>query len=241
MTPKPRMRLIERLCVADDLDLAEHYNSRAERLADLWVHVAGLALAAVGGVILAVLSATIGGPGMVAATAVYAVCLIIMLTCSVVYNLTRPSRARPVLRRLDEAAIFLMIAGSYTPFTTQRFEDPIWSIGFTALIWILAIGGVVTKLFAPRINDIFWSVIYAIFGWLAVIAIQPMIAGVSPLPLGLLVLGGVIYTLGVFFFVRQALPFRRAIWHGFVVAGAGVHYAAILLGVVLAPGLVGVS
>ena len=231
---KPRRRILDRLCVADALDFIEHYPNRAERLADLWVHLVGLGLAGVGGIVLAVLSAFVGGPGMIAATALYAVCLIAMLGCSVAYNLTRPSKARPVLRRLDEAAIFLMIAGSYTPFTTQRFEDPVWSIGFTALVWTLALGGVVAKLFAPRLNDVFWSVVYVIFGWLAMVAIQPMIAGVSPIALALLVIGGLIYTLGCFIFVRQGLPFRRAIWHGFVVAGAGAHSAAVMVGVVFA-------
>jgi len=231
---EPRRRILDRLCVADALDFIEHYPNRVERLADLWVHLVGLGLAGVGGIVLAVLSAFVGGPGMIAATAIYAVCLIAMLACSVAYNLTRPSKARPLLRRLDEAAIFLMIAGSYTPFTTQRFEDPVWSIGFTALVWTLALGGVVAKLFAPRLNDVFWSVVYVIFGWLAVLAIQPMISGVSPIALALLIIGGLIYTLGCFIFVRQGLPFRRAIWHGFVVAGAGAHYAAVMVGVVFA-------
>ena len=230
----PRRRILDRICVADELDFVEHYPTRAERLADLWVHIAGLVFAGVGGIVLAVLSAFVGGPGMIAATAVYAVCLIAMLACSVAYNLTHPCKARPVLRRLDEAAIFLMIAGSYTPFTTQRFEDPAWSIGFTALVWTLAFAGVVAKLFAPRLNDVVWSIVYVIFGWLAVVAIQPMIAGVPPTALALLVAGGLIYTLGCFVFVRQALPFRRAIWHGFVVAGAGAHYAAVMIGVVFA-------
>ena len=94
--------------------------------------------------------------------------------------------------------------------------------------------GRVAKLFAPRLNDVVWSIVYVIFGWLAVVAIQPMIAGVPPTALALLVAGGLIYTLGCFVFVRQALPFRRAIWHGFVVAGAGAHYAAVMIGVVFA-------
>ncbi len=234
MPDKTRPKLTPRFCAADDLDFVEHYPTRAERVADSWVHAVALALAAVGGVVLALISAANGGPSMVLATAVYAICLIAMLTASTLYNRSKPCAARPILRRLDEAAIFLMIAGSYTPFTTQRFSEPVWSIGFTALVWTLAIAGVVAKLFAPRLNDVFWSIVYAVFGWLAVIAIQPMMNGVSSLALALLIIGGLIYTLGCFVFVRQALPFRRAIWHGFVVTGAGVHYAAVMVGVVFA-------
>jgi hemolysin III len=227
-------RVFGRVCIPDELDMIEHYQTRGERLADLWVHLIGLGLAAAGGIALAVLAAIYGGLGAVVATAIYAVCLIAMLACSTIYNLTRPCAARPVLRRLDEAAIFLMIAGSYTPFTTQRFEGA-WAIGFTLLVWTVALAGVATKLVAPRISDSFWSAVYALFGWLALIALKPMLETVHPVALGLLVLGGLIYTIGVFFFISPRLKFRRAIWHGFVVAGAGVHWAAVLVGVVLAP------
>ena len=227
-------RLARRVCTPDELDMIEHYRTDAEKIADLVVHVVGLTLAAIGGVVLAVLAALYAGVGAVAATAVYALCLVAMLTASTVYNLTRPCAARPILRRLDEAAIFLMIAGSYTPFTTQRFEGA-WAIGFTLLVWAVALGGAFAKLVLPRLSDAVWSAVYVAFGWLAVIALGPMIKGVHPVALALLVAGGLIYTAGVFVFISQKIRFRRAIWHGFVVAGAGVHWTAVLVGVVLAP------
>ncbi|NBW10931.1 MAG: hemolysin III family protein [Caulobacteraceae bacterium] len=234
---KMRLRsLFTHVCTPDALDMIDHYQTRAERLADLWVHVTGLSLAGVGGIVLAGLAAIYGGPGTIIATAVYAVCLIAMLTTSTIYNWTNPCAARPVLRRMDEAAIFLMIAGSYTPFTTQRFEG-MWSIGFTLAVWLIAGAGVATKLVAPRISDAFWSGVYVLFGWLAVLALKPMLETVHPVALGLLVLGGLIYTAGVFVFISPRVKYRRAIWHGFVVAGAGVHWVAVLLGVVLAPQL----
>jgi hemolysin III len=226
--------LFKHVCTPDELDMIDHYQTRAERLADLYVHMAGLILASIGGIVLAVLAATYGGLGVVVATAIYAFCLIAMLATSTIYNWTNPCAARPVLRRLDEAAIFLMIAGSYTPFTTQRFEGG-WAIGFTLLIWTLAFAGVAVKLVAPRISDAFWSGVYVLFGWLAVLALKPMLDTVHPIALALLVLGGLIYTAGVFVFISPRVKFRRAIWHGFVVAGAGVHWAAVLVGVVLAP------
>ena len=229
--------LSARVCVADALDMIEHYASRAERQADLWVHLIGLILAGVGGIVLATLAAVYAGVGEAVATAIYALCLIAMLTASTVYNLTRPCAARPVLRRLDEAAIFLMIAGSYTPFTTQRFEGW-WSIGFTVLVWSIALAGVAAKMVAPRLSDGFWSAVYAMFGWLAVLALKPMLDTVHPIALALLVAGGLIYTAGVFVFISPKVKFRRAIWHGFVVAGAGAHWAAVLVGVVLAPSVV---
>ena len=227
-------RHARRLCTPDQIDLEEHYQTPAEHTADLVVHVVGLTLAAVGGLVLAILSAIYAGVGTATATAIYALCLVAMLTASTIYNLTRPGKARPVLRRLDEAAIFLMIAGSYTPFTTQRFEG-MWAVGFTIVVWTIAFAGVAAKLVAPRISDAFWSGVYVVFGWLAVIALKPMIDTVHPIALALLVLGGLIYTSGVFVFISKKVRYRRAIWHGFVVAGAGVHWAAVLVGVVLAP------
>lgn len=226
--------LISHICAPDTEDMAEHYPSRSERLADLWVHLAGLVLAAAGGIVLAVLAAINGGPDAAIATAIYALCLMAMLACSTFYNCTRPSSARPLLRRLDEAAIFLMIAGSYTPFTTQRFEGG-WSIGFTSLVWAIALAGVAAKMVAPRLTDRFWSLVYALFGWLAIVALKPLLDTVHPIALVLLVSGGLIYTAGVFVFIRPSVRFRRAIWHGFVVAGASLHWVAILLGVVLIP------
>jgi hemolysin III len=228
--------LFGRVCVPDALDMEEHYRTPAEKTADLVVHVVGLTLAAVGGVVLAVLAALYAGVGTVVATAVYALCLIGMLTASTLYNQTRPCAARPVLRRLDEAAIFLMIAGSYTPFTTQRFEGA-WAIGFTLLVWALGFGGAFAKLWAPRLSDAIWSAVYVAFGWLAVFALKPMLDTVHPAALILLVIGGLIYTAGVFVFISPKVKFRRAIWHGFVVTGATVHWAAVLVGVVLAPAM----
>jgi hemolysin III len=230
----PLKALLSRACQPDALDLEEHYRTPAEKTADLVVHVVGLTLAAVGGVLLAVLAAIYAGVGATLATAVYALCLIGMLTASTVYNQTHPCAARPVLRRLDEAFIFLMIAGSYTPFTTQRFEGG-WAIGFTLLVWTLGIGGALAKLWAPRLSDGIWSAVYVAFGWLAVFALKPMLDTVHPAALILLVVGGLIYTAGVFVFISPKVKFRRAIWHGFVVTGATVHWTAVLVGVVLAP------
>jgi hemolysin III len=155
-----------------------------------------------------------------------------MLACSAAYNLTRISPARPFLRRLDEAAIFLMIAGCYTPFTTQRFTGA-WAISMTALVWTMAVGGVTAKLLIRRLPDRLWTLFYVAFGWVALIAIRPMIRDVPMGALVLLVAGGLLYTTGTLFF-HSRLPFRRAIWHGFVVGGAAIHYAAIATGVVLA-------
>ena len=219
------------MALAAEYDV-EHYPSAAERLADFWVHAVGLLAAAFGGGVLVALAMVYGHAGMATATGLYALTLVGMLACSMAYNLTHASPVRPFLRRLDEAAIFLMIAGCYTPFTTQRFTGG-WAIGMTALVWSMALGGVAAKLMVRRLPDWAWTSLYVAFGWVALIAIRPMIMDVSILALVLLVAGGLLYTTGTLVF-HSRLPFRRAIWHGFVVCAAAIHYAAICTGVVLA-------
>jgi hemolysin III len=208
-----------------------HYPSAAERAADRWVHVAGLAAGGVGGLTLLGLSLGLGRLSQTAAIGVYAACLMAMFGCSAAYNLASPRR-RPLLRRFDHAAIFLMIAGSYTPFTTQSLTGG-WAIGMTATVWFLAAAGVAGKLFLPGLGRGFWVALYLALGWIAVVAVKPLLATVSLMALILLLAGGLVYSAGVIVYVRQSLPFRRAIWHGFVIAAAGIQYAAILTGVVL--------
>jgi hemolysin III len=213
-------------------DDAPHYPRALERSADRWVHIVGLAGGALGGVTLLGLSLGVGRLGQAAAVGVYAACLVLMFLASAAYNLASPRR-RPLLRRLDHAAIFLMIAGSYTPFTTQRLTGA-WAWGMTSAVWVLAVGAAAGKLFAPGLGKKFWIVLYLALGWIAVIAIKPLLAGVSAVALVLLLVGGLVYSLGIVVYLKADLPYRRAIWHGFVTAAAATHFAAILNGVVLA-------
>jgi hemolysin III len=210
---------------------ASHYPRPIERSADRWVHIVGLTGGALGGVALLGLSLGVGRLGQAAAVGVYAACLIAMFLASIAYNMSSPGR-RPLLRRFDHAAIFLMIAGSYTPFTTQRLTGA-WAWGMTAAVWVLALGAAAGKLFAPGLGKKFWIALYLALGWIALVAIKPLLAGVSVVALILLLAGGLVYSLGVIVYLNKDLPFRRAIWHGFVTVAAATHFAAILTGVVL--------
>lgn len=211
---------------------ATHYPTAAAKCADLCVHLAGLAFALVGGGILLGLSVRLGGLGQVAAVAIYTVGLVAMLALSTAYNFAKRDH-RPLLRRFDHAGIFLMIAGSYTPFTTQKLEGA-WAVGMTAAVWSVALLGVAGKLFLPGLGRKFWVVLYLALGWLVLVAIKPMTLGLSGAALALLALGGATYSTGAIFYLRQKLKFRRAIWHGHVVGGAVLQYVAVLVGVVLA-------
>lgn len=220
------------LLTADEQELAEHYPNRAEKAADGLVHAVGIIAALVGGGLLIAVALVNRGVPMATAGAIYAVCLMAMLAASAVYNLTRPSPYRRVLRRIDEAAIFLMIAGSYTPFTIQLLP-PEFAIAATAAIWIAALVGAAGKVFYPSLSDRAWCVIYLAFSWLSVLVLAPVVPSLPPLAVGLLVVAGVTYSGGVLLYLNHAIPFRRALWHACVIIGAAGHYAAMLYGLVL--------
>lgn len=220
------------LLTADEHELAEHYPNRAEKTADGVVHAVGIIAALVGGGLLVAVSLVNRGVPMATAGAIYAVCLMAMLAASAVYNLTRPSRYRRVLRRLDEAAIFLMIAGSYTPFTVKLLP-PEFAFAATAAIWVAALAGAAGKVFYPNLSDRAWCVIYLAFSWLSVLVLAPVVPTLPPLAIGLLIVAGVTYSGGVLLYLNHAIPFRRALWHACVIIGAAGHYAAVLYGLVL--------
>ena len=218
-------------------DFFQHYPTRWARHADLIVHIVALTFALFGGGVALGLAVSHGLLGKVAAITIYAIGMIAMLAFSTAYNFAHP-RWQPFLRRLDHAGIFLMIAASYTPFTTQALKGG-WALWMSVGVWSLAALGIVAKLFLSGHiahsgwGKVFWIALYLILGWLVVIAIKPMIREV-PLPaMILLALGGVAYSVGTIFYAMKKLKFRRAIWHGHVLTGAVLHYVAILVGVVL--------
>lgn len=209
-----------------------HYPTDGAKWADLIVHIAGLALALFGGGTLLGLAVAHGGGGKIASVVIYALGMAVMLGCSLAYNFGK-APWQPLLRRLDHAGIFLMIAGSYTPFTTQSLTGA-WAIGMTTAVWTLALLGVAGKLFLPGLGKGFWVALYLALGWAVVVAIKPMTAGLSWVALLLLGIGGLLYSTGVIFYLMKRFRFRRAVWHGHVVAAAAVQYVAVLVGVVLA-------
>jgi hemolysin III len=220
------------LLTADEHELEEHYPSRVERAADGFVHAVGIVAALIGGGLLVAVALINRGVPMATASAIYAMCLMAMLAASAVYNLTKPSPRRRILRRIDEAAIFLMIAGSYTPFTIKLLP-PEFAVGVTVAIWAAALAGAAGKVFWTALSDRAWCVIYLCFGWLAVLVLGPAVPSLPPLAIGLLIVAGVTYSGGVLLYLNHAIPFRRALWHACVILGAAGHYAAVLVGLVL--------
>jgi hemolysin III len=209
-----------------------HYPTRGALIADLCVHLAGLALALFGGGLLLGLAFGHASAPRIAAITIYAMGVLAMLSFSTAYNFAKASH-RPLLRRLDQVGIFLMIAGSYTPFTTQVLHGA-WAVWMTAAVWTVALTGIAAKLLFPKLKRRVFLVVFLALGWLGVVAAKPLMEGAPWVALVLLVTGGAIYSTGVIFYLAERLKFRRAIWHGHVVAAAGAHWVAVLLGVVLA-------
>ncbi|MBS0334715.1 MAG: hemolysin III family protein [Proteobacteria bacterium] len=209
-----------------------HYPTSAAKCADLVVHIVGLTLALVGGVILLLLAVRAGSISAVVGVSIYGAGLLAMLAFSTAYNFAK-AKYRPTLRKLDHAGIFMMIAGSYTPFTIHNLSGP-WSWGMTAAVWSIAGIGALMKLVLKKMDRRLSVALYLALGWLVVVALKPMIANVAWYALLLLLIGGVLYSTGVIFYVNKRLKFARAIWHGHVVAAAATHWCAVLLGVVLA-------
>ena len=199
---------------------------RRELLADVAVHALGLALGAAGVVAMLVVAAQSSAHGQLLPVTVYLAGLLAMLGCSAVYNVWRSCRWRDWLRRLDHAAIFVMIAGTYTPLVLRLPER--WALGLTIGVWTAALLGVTAKLFQPRRIEALSVALYLVLGWVGVIAAEPLLASLDQATLILLLVGGVVYSAGVVFHLAVHWPYARALWHGSVVIAAAIHYAAIM-------------
>ncbi|WP_164898423.1 hemolysin III family protein [Mesorhizobium sp. M7A.F.Ca.MR.362.00.0.0] len=204
-----------------------HY-SRAEMIADGVVHAIGIVLAIAAGSALLALAAFRVGPGEYIAAAFYVVSLLTVLSVSMTYNLWPVSSPlKWVLRRFDHAAIYLLIAATYTPFLAQLEGSPLarWMI---VLVWTAAVLGIAIKVFFPGRFDRLAIGFYLAIGWSGIILVKPLVQTLPTTSIALIVAGGIVYSCGVIFFAWKGLRFHNALWHGFVVTGAGLHLAAMV-------------
>lgn len=203
------------------------------RRADAIVHALGVGLGAIGATVLLVAAARTGVTGQFVPVLVYVVGLIAMLGFSAAYNLrearsaSRDDRWRDWLRRFDHAAIFVMIAGTYTPLVLLRLPEP-WASGLTIAIWTAAALGIAAKLLRPRGIEMVSVVLYLLMGWIGLVAIDPLLASVERGALILVLVGGLVYSGGVVFHLSSRMRYQRALWHASVLIAASIHYAAIL-------------
>ena len=188
-------------------------------------HAVGVAASALGGALLIVLAALEGDARLIVGVSIFVATLILLYSASTLYHAAIGEQARRRLKVFDHAAIYLLIAGTYTPFTLAGLQGG-WGWSLFGTIWGLAVAGVVFKLFFtgrfPKIS----TALYVAMGWLVLVAIVPLIRALSPVTLGWLFAGGVTYTLGTLFY-HSSRRHAHAIWHVFVLGGSICHAIAV--------------
>jgi hemolysin III len=202
--------------------------TRGEEIANWITHGVGLLLSVAAFVLLLVFASLRGDAWHVASFAVYGLTLMALYAASTIYHALRGEPLKARFKRLDHAAIYLLIAGTYTPFLLTQLRDPLgWTLFI--VIWALCGGGAVFKLGNGRVSPAVSTAAYVIAGWLILVAINPLVAAVPGNCIALLVAGGVCYTGGIAFYVWHRLPYHHAIWHTFVLGGSTCHFLAVLL------------
>jgi len=204
----------------------------AEELANAITHGVGLALSLAGFVVLLVLAAMRGGPRHIVSCAIYGATLVCLYAASTLYHGIPSPRLKRALRIFDHCAIYLLIAGTYTPFLLVNLRGG-WGWSLLGIVWGLAMAGIIFKFRFVDHFPFLSTTVYLLMGWLAVIALKPLLAAVPPSGLLWLLAGGLLYTLGVIFYAWKKLPYNHVIWHLFVLAGSTCHYVAVLCSVIL--------
>ncbi|MGN8644796.1 PAQR family membrane homeostasis protein TrhA [Gracilibacillus sp. HCP3S3_G5_1] len=205
-----------------------HQFSVKEEIANSITHGIGMALSIAGLVILIVYSSLYGSAWHIVSFTLFGVTMVLLYTSSTMLHSLPKGKAKNVFEILDHSSIYFFIAGSYTPFLLVVIRG--WE-GWTlfGIIWGLAIAGTVFKAFFVKKFLIISTLLYVLMGWLIIFAWQPLVENLHPNGLRLLVIGGVLYTVGAIFYVWRGFNYHHALWHLFVLAGSIAHFFAVLL------------
>ncbi len=200
-------------------------DTHREEVASMITHAVGIVFSV--GALVTMLVIAFGDPLKTVSATVFGISLVVLYSSSTLYHHSTTHRWKARFQTLDHICIYLLIAGSYTPFTLITLRGP-WGWAIFAAVWAMAIGGILIKTLWKG-NKEHWlsTVLYLLMGWLIVLAIMPLWRGLPAAGFGSLVAGGLAYTLGVVFFVWNRLPFNHAIWHLFVLAGSVCHVIAV--------------
>ncbi len=201
-----------------------------EEIANSITHGVGGLLAIGGLAVLTTFAALRGSAWHVVACSIFGATMVLLYTVSTLYHGIQHPRAKAVLRVLDHSAIFLLIAGTYTPFTLVNLRGP-WGWSLFGVIWGLALLGIVFQIGLLR-RPVASVMLYIAMGWTVLVAMKPLVGAVAPGGLVLLVSGGLAYTVGIVFYAWRRLPYGHAVWHLFVLAGSVLHFFAILFYVI---------
>ncbi|MFO3673243.1 PAQR family membrane homeostasis protein TrhA [Pseudomonas protegens] len=192
-----------------------------------WTHLLGAIAAFIGGIWLVVLASLDGSPWKIVSVAIYSFTLLVLYSVSTVYHSVR-GRAKNIMQKVDHFSIYLLIAGSYTPFCLVTLRGP-WGWTLFGIVWGLALIGILQEIKPRSEARILSIVIYAVMGWIVLVAVKPLLAALGPAGFAGRATGGVLYTVGIIFFALDSrLRHAHGIWHLFVIAGSLLHFVAIL-------------
>lgn len=208
--------------------------SLAEEIASSVIHGIGVVLAVAGLAVLSVSAATHGSAWHVVGCGVFGTTLVLLYLASTLYHSIPLPRVKELLRMLDHAAIYLLIAGTYTPFCLVSLRGP-WGWSLLGVVWGLALVGVASRAALSKRLPAVSVAVYVLMGWAVLVAAGPLRRQLPAGGLTLLFAGGVLYTAGLAFYGWRRLPYHHAVWHAFVLAGSVLHFFAVLLYVVPAP------
>lgn len=209
--------------------------SLGEEIANAVTHGLGTVLSIAALVVLVVLAAVRGTAWHVVSVSIYGATLVLLYLSSTLYHSLSSTRARHVFKVIDHAAIYLLIAGTYTPFTLVTLRGP-WGWSLFGVAWGLAVVGVSLEAFWVYRPKWVSAIVFLAMGWMVVVAIRPLLAALPPGGWRLLLAGGLAYTLGVAFYVLKRIPYMHAVWHLWVLAGSVLQFLAVVLFVVPAKG-----
>jgi hemolysin III len=202
-----------------------------EEIASSITHGVGIVLAIAGLGVLTAFASVFGDAWHITSCSIFGATLIVLYTASTLYHSIQSPRSKAVLRVIDHSAVFLLIAGSYTPIALVNLRGP-WGWSLFGVVWGLAVLGILSQVFFINRWKILSIVLYLAMGWVVVVAIRPLLASMAAGGLILLVSGGLSYTVGVIFYAWKKMPFNHAVWHLFVLAGSILHYFSILFYVI---------
>jgi hemolysin III len=198
-----------------------------EEFASAVTHGFGALAALAGGVVMVTLAAYRGDGWQLSAAIVFSISMLLLYVASTLYHAVQHPRAKSALKVFDHCAIYLLIAGTYTPFTLVGLRGDVGR-GLFIAIWSLALAGIGFKLFFTGRFKVLSTLVYVAMGWLVLVAIKPVMAALDGRTLGWLLAGGAAYTLGTVFYHRPSMRWSHTVWHLFVVAGSVCHYVAVL-------------
>ncbi|NWF99002.1 MAG: hemolysin III family protein [Nitrospirae bacterium] len=190
-------------------------------------HGIGILFSLIGMIILLYFAIIHGTTRHIISSTIYGVSLLLLYTASTLYHSIQNPKTKNILRQLDHTSIYILIAGSYTPFTLVNLRG-IWGWTLFVIVWSLASAGIIMQLTPLRKWKIIRMLIYIVMGWTAITAIKPLSISIPHNAFILIVSGGIIYTAGIVFYLWRRIPFNHAIWHVFVLAGSTMHYFAVL-------------